>query len=118
MKASRLLLIALLPAMVSLTACGSWWLPRPHKISIQQGNLLSTEKIEQVEVGMSKDDVVRLIGRPVTSNQLNENRWDYIFSLNRSGETPDVKRLSLDFENDVVATLETDGIETDDAESE
>ncbi len=112
MTSRHILLIILIPAMVSLTACGAWWLPRPHKIDIQQGNLLSTEQIEQVEVGMSRGDVVELLGRPITSNQLNENRWDYIFSINRSGEKPNVKRLSLDFENDVVKTLETDGLET------
>ncbi len=117
MKAPQILLIALIPAMASLTACGSWWLPRPHKISIQQGNLLSTEKIEQVKVGMSRGEVVALLGRPITTNQLNKNRWNYIFSLNRSGDKPEVKRLSLDFENDVVAELETDGLEPTGLES-
>lgn len=111
MKASQLLLIALIPATITLTACGSWWLPRPHKINIQQGNLLSNESIEQIKIGMSKSEVVGILGQPITTNQLNENRWDYIYSLNRSGDEPDVKRLSLDFVNDVVAELETDGLE-------
>ena len=109
MKAKHFLLIALIPALFSLTACGAWWLPRPHKIDIQQGNLISEELIDQVKVGMSREQVIGLLGRPLTTNQLNPNRWDYIFSINRSGETPEVKRLSLEFDNEVVANLETDG---------
>ena len=60
---------------------------------------------------MSRNDVVSLLGRPITSNDIDPNRWDYIYSLNRSGEKPEVTRLSLDFQNDVVASLETDGLD-------
>lgn len=109
----RILLIALIPAMVFMTACGSWWLPRPHKIDVQQGNLLSLDSIEQIQVGMSKSDVVSILGRPLTSNVIDVDRWDYIYSINRSGEDPKVKRLSLDFVDDVVANLETDGLDSE-----
>ncbi len=110
MKTRTLLLIALIPLFSSLQACGSWWLPRPHKIDIQQGNLLSPEAIAQVTVGMNKSQVVSLIGNPLTSNKINPNRWEYIYSTNRSGERPNVKRLSLVFQNEVVADLERDGL--------
>ncbi len=109
MKARHLLLIALIPALTALSACGTWWLPRPHKIDIQQGNLLSSDTISQIKIGMSKGEVIGLLGTPLTSNQINPDRWEYIFSLNRSGEEPNVKRLSLQFQDDVVANLEKDG---------
>lgn len=111
MKIRTLVLFVLVTALTTLTACGAWWLPRPHKIDIQQGNLLSTEKVKLVKIGMSKTEVTRILGRPITSNQIDDNRWDYIFSFNRSGEDPRVKRLSLDFQDDVVANLETDGLD-------
>jgi len=109
MTARTLLVIVLIPIFTTLSACGAWWLPRPHRIDIQQGNLLSTESIEQVTVGMSKTQVTSLLGVPLTTNQINPNRWEYIYSINRSGGTPDVQRLSLEFENDKVANLEKDG---------
>ena len=109
MKARQLLLIALIPAFTTLAACGTWWLPRPHKIDIQQGNLLSSDTISQIKVGMSQGEVVGLIGTPLTTNQINPDRWEYIYSLNRSGEDPEVKRLSLQFQNEKVANLEKDG---------
>jgi len=114
MKARTLVAIVLVPIFITLSACGAWWLPRAHRIDIQQGNLLSTEQISQVAVGMSKTQVTSLLGRPLTTNQLNPDRWEYIYSLNRSGETPEVQRLSLEFENDQVANLEKDGFPEDD----
>lgn len=109
MKARHLLLIALIPAFTTVSACGVWWLPRPHKIDIQQGNLLPPDAISKIKVGMSKGEVVGLLGTPLTSNQINPDRWEYIFSLNRSGEDPQVKRLSVQFKDEVVADLEKDG---------
>jgi len=110
MKSKHLLLVALIPALITLTACGSWWLPRPHKIDIQQGNLLTPEVVAEVKVGMSKGEVIGILGRPLTTNQINPDRWEYIYSVNRSGEKPKVKRLSLQFQGETVAELETDGL--------
>lgn len=115
-KNTRLLQQIALPIIIlfSVSACGAWWLPRAHKIDIQQGNLLSTESVAQVEVGMSKNEVVALLGRPITTNQINPDRWDYIFSFNRSGRKPDnIQRLSVQFENDRVIALDSDGLELD-----
>jgi len=109
MNARKLLLIALLPVFTTLSACGVWWLPRAHKIDIQQGNLLSAEAVSQVTIGMSKGQVIDLLGRPLTSNQLNPERWEFIYSNNRSGEKPKVKRLSLEFKNEIVADLDVEG---------
>ena len=116
MKNTRLLQRIALPILIlfSLSACGAWWLPRAHKIDVQQGNLLSPESLAQVEVGMSKNEVATLLGRPITTNQINPDRWEYIFSFNLSGKKPDnVQRLSIQFENDRVVSFDSDGLELD-----
>ena len=110
-KTNRLFPALFLTAFVlgTTTACGSWWLPRAHKIEIQQGNLLPLETVEQVVEGMSRNEVVSLLGEPVTSNYFNSEQWDYIFSINRSGDDPEAKTLTLKFENDRVTSIEKDG---------
>ena len=63
---------------------------------------------------MSKNEVATLLGRPITTNQINPDRWEYIFSFNLSGKKPDnVQRLSIQFENDRVVSLDSDGLELD-----
>ena len=101
----------LLLATMIVTGCGSWWLPRPHRIEIQQGNILSTETINQVAAGMSKIEVINIVGKPITTSVFDDERWDYIYSLNRSGGTPNSKRFTVFFKNDIVFRVENDGFE-------
>ena len=112
MIARRLLPTLLLSAVIlsTTTACGSWWLPRAHKIEIQQGNLLPIESVERVVEGMSRSQVISILGEPVASNYFNRQQWDYIYSINRSGDAPAAKTLTLRFENDLVVSIEKDGI--------
>lgn len=109
--AKRFLLSTLLGVSILTAAgCGAWWLPRPHKIEIQQGNLLPPAAVEKIVEGMSKNEVVSILGEPVVSNHFDRQRWDYIYSLNRSGDTPNTKRLTLIFANDRVVSIEKDGL--------
>ena len=101
-----------LAGFLTLSGCGSWWLPRPHRIDIQQGNILSTEDVGQISAGMSKIEVINLIGKPITTSVFDDERWDYIYSQNRSGGTPNSKRFTVFFQNDVVFRVENDGYES------
>ncbi|OED38398.1 hypothetical protein AB833_19655 [Chromatiales bacterium (ex Bugula neritina AB1)] len=109
--ASRALLPGILAASLVISGCGVWWLPRAHKIEIQQGNILPLESISQVEKGMTRREVKLILGEPVVSSLFNADRWDYIFSLNRSGDAPDSKRLTVFFDDDRVSKLESSGFE-------
>ena len=110
--ASRLFPTLLLSALIlgTTTACGSWWLPRAHKIEIQQGNLLPIEAVEKVMEGMSRNEVESLLGKPVASNYFDRQQWDYIYSINSSGDAPQSKTLTLKFENDRVVSIEKNGL--------
>lgn len=103
------LTVILLAAIMTLTGCGTWWLPRPHRIEIQQGNILTTDDLVRVENGMTKIEVINIIGKPITTSVFDDERWDYIYSLNRSGGKPDSKRFTVFFQNDKVYRVEDDG---------
>ena len=95
-----------------LSGCGSWWLPRAHKIDIQQGNVLPDDAVSSIAEGMSPAEVVGLLGRPLTDSSNNPDRWDYIYSLNKSGDKPDAKRITLLFEGGRVSQIVRDGFDT------
>lgn len=96
--------------LATTTGCGSWWLPKAHKIEIQQGNLLPEAVVTKIVEGMSKNEVKSLLGEPVATNAFDSQRWDYIYSLNRSGETPEAKTLTLFFENNQVVSIQKNGL--------
>jgi outer membrane protein assembly factor BamE len=106
------LLIVLISSGSLLSACGSWWLPRAHKIEIQQGNILPDEVVTGITEGMTRTEVVNLLGSPVSESSRTAPRWDYIYSRGKSGNKPAVKRLTLFFENDRIVQIQKDGFDT------
>lgn len=72
------------------------------KQNIQQGNVLDSEDIEQLEVGMNKRQVLFLLGSPAVENPFHANRWDYVNSFARRGTNPEMRHLTVEFENDRV----------------
>jgi outer membrane protein assembly factor BamE len=97
---SRLLLAAVVA--VSVSGCGIL-----YKQPIYQGNLIEKSAIEQLQVGMSKQDVQILLGTPSIADPFNKNRWDYTATerTDRRGNTQ-VKNFVVWFENDAVTKWE------------
>lgn len=98
----KLLLVVL---VASLTAgCGVI-----YRQPIYQGNLLEQSAVEQLQAGMSKQQVVTLLGTPSISDPFNQSRWDYTASqrVGRLART-EVKNLTLWFEGDNLSRWEGD----------
>lgn len=93
---------------LSLSGCGGtpFWLPKAHKIDIQQGNLISKEVVDALQTGMTRDEVKSLLGDPVLDNGLNADRWDYLYTRGEAGEHVNAESLTVIFENDIVAKIE------------
>lgn len=87
-------------ALLSLGACS---LPRVHKVTVQQGNVITQEMIDRLKPGMTRSQVAYVMGEPVFRNAFNESRWDYVYTLEVPGYYEEVKRVSLYFENGVLA---------------
>lgn len=99
---ARLLICSLL-LMAASCSLSRISIPRVFKITIQQGNLISQEMIDQLKPGMTRTQVAFVMGEPVARNTFNEDRWDYIYTVVVPGVYSDEKRMSLYFENEVLA---------------
>lgn len=94
--------------VTTVSACGGdpAWLPRAHKITIQQGNLLSESQIDRLTVGMARADVRTLLGSPVANTNFHAQRWDYFYTSTPAGQPTQAKRLSLYFENELLGEVD------------
>jgi len=79
------------------------------RIDIQQGNLLEESSIEQAAVGMTKNQILFLLGTPMVIDSFHEDRWDYTYYL-QSGRSRDIERrwLIVYFDGDIVSQIEKD----------
>lgn len=90
---------ATVAALLTLSGCGTpFWLPRAHKIEVQQGNLLTRDQIKAVKAGMLREEVAALIGVPVNQPAFQPERWDYVFTRAPAGKTVTARRFSVFFD--------------------
>ena len=89
---------------VVLVALGTAGCGILYKQPIYQGNLIEQSAVEQLQVGMGKQQVLTLLGTPSIADPFHHQRWDYTATerVNRRGTT-EVKNLTLWFENDALA---------------
>jgi outer membrane protein assembly factor BamE len=68
--------------ILSLVGCSqSQWLYREN---IQQGNIITSELVQKMRVGMSKEAIRDILGPPLLIDTFNDNRWTYIYTLKTS----------------------------------
>jgi outer membrane protein assembly factor BamE len=102
---SRAALALVLVVGVLLGATGCVYRP-----TIQQGNLLKTEDVDQVTVGMTRSQVRYLLGTPMLADPFDPQRWDYIYTLQRGRERHrDRAHYIVHFEGDKVSRVEKPG---------
>ena len=80
-----------------------------YRASISQGNLIKQEDLDQLEVGMTRNQVRFLLGTPMIDDPFHKNRWDYIYFLKVGRKDAAFKRwVSVYFEDEVVNDIRKD----------
>ena len=75
-----------------------------YKQPIYQGNLIEKAAADQLQAGMSRQQVMTLLGTPSIADPFHHERWDYTASerTGRRGNV-EIKNLTLWFEGDALA---------------
>jgi outer membrane protein assembly factor BamE len=82
--------------------------PGVYKIPIAQGNIITQEMIDQLEPGMTRRQVVFVMGTPLVRDPFQQDRWDYVFNYQPGGGIRGQERVTLRFENDLLVSLSGD----------
>lgn len=105
---------ALLPAAVlvplALGACARAPVPvpeivKPYRITIQQGNYVTREMVEQLKPGMTKEQVRFILGTPLVTDIFHADRWDYVFYREAPGGRREQRNFAVIFENGRLARV-------------
>jgi len=87
---------------VSLASCRLIYTP-----DVQQGNLLDKKNVDQLQPGMTKRQVLVLMGSPSVNSPFNQNQWNYVSTQQHRGGDIKIRTLTLTFNND--SLVRTDG---------
>ena len=77
-----------------------------YKPDVQQGNLLDKKDVAQLKPGMTKHQVIVLLGTPSVTSPFDQDRWDYLSTFSRRGQKRTERALTLYFNNDVLVRTE------------
>jgi outer membrane protein assembly factor BamE len=80
-----------------------------YKMDIQQGNYITQEALSQVRPGMSQSQVQDVLGTPLLTDDFRQNRWDYVFYLQQSGQLTKKSSVAVFFnEQGIVSDVRRD----------
>lgn len=98
----RLIILVIFSSIVTLSGC---IFPGVYKKELQQGQVMTDEMINQLQPGLTREQVAFVMGNPLTPSSLNQNRWDYIYWSKSPRDEVTQQRVSLRFENNRLAEI-------------
>jgi outer membrane protein assembly factor BamE len=108
--------LVLLCSILLLVACsrsfdGGYNMPLLYKIDIQQGNVIEQDMLNKLKPGMDKNQVKFIMGTPVIVDPFHNDRWEYIFSMQKGGGVREQRHITLHFDDDEKLTHVSGDIE-------
>lgn len=103
---ARVVAVALITGLLvgcSMPKLPKFKIPRLYRITVQQGNVITQEMVDQLKPGMTRSQVAYIMGEPILRNTFDDNRWDYVYTVFLPGFFDQETHLSLFFEDDELA---------------
>ena len=98
----RLRWLALL-ALAPLTGCGLI-----YKVDAQQGNLFDKSTVDTLKPGMSKRQVLLVMGSPSVVSPFDQDQWHYVSTIRRGRNKMESKDLTLLFKDEALVKIDGD----------
>ena len=110
-------LTIVLAAFAALSGCSNWNKPSEwlnvdfgensflqrlsvYRPDVQQGNLITSEMLSELRIGMNQSQVQFLLGVPLLKDEFHQKRWDYLYYTNPRIGKPSTRRLTCFFDDE------------------
>lgn len=101
-------LCLVLAALAGCSSEGDRKLPGVYRVDVQQGNVIEQEMLDKLKPGMDRNQVRFIMGTPAITDPFHADRWDYVFTMSRSGRTREQRHIIVHFQDDKLAWVEGD----------
>lgn len=93
---------------LSLSGCSFLYDTFVYQIDITQGNYIDEQKISQLEIGMSQEQVIFILGSPMLIDQFDSSKWYYIRYIKPGGEKIQQEQVLLTFANKTLVSIQNE----------
>ncbi|MDH5601517.1 MAG: outer membrane protein assembly factor BamE [Gammaproteobacteria bacterium] len=77
-----------------------------YKPDVQQGNTLDDKQIAQLKTGMTRQQVIFIMGTALLKDPFHKNRWDYLYTYTKGRGKPERRLLTLYFTNGKLSKID------------
>ena len=105
---SRFPLALVIVTAAVLNGCSYLKYPDIHKVTVQQGNIVNQEMVDQLRPGMTRSQVRYIFGTPLLMDTFDQDRWDYYYSSKRPGREETREKITVFFEGNTLTHFSGD----------
>lgn len=99
-------IITLSVAVTLISGCSFFGV---YKRDLAQGNLVTNDMASQLQPGMTRQQVLNLMGTPLLESPFDASEWDYIYRLDEAYGGIEQRRLTLVFNGNQLANIQRHG---------
>ena len=110
---SRFPLAVLIVTATLLNGCSYLKYPDIHKVTVQQGNIVNQEMVDQLRPGMTRSQVRYILGTPLLMDTFDQDRWDYYYSIKRPGQKEMREKIAVFFDGNTLTHFSGDYLPSD-----
>jgi outer membrane protein assembly factor BamE len=96
-------LLTVVLTLTSLQGCNNWI----FRIDIPQGNFLDQRDVKKLRVGMTKEQVIYVLGNPVVKDAFDNDTWYYVYDMKRG-----MKKRGEDVHQELVLVFEDEKLQS------
>lgn len=85
----------------SLSACSNFI----FRIDVPQGNFLENREVDRLRIGMTKEQVIYVLGKPVVRDSFNHDTFYYVYEMKRG-----MRKNGDDFRKELIIHFEENKI--------
>jgi outer membrane protein assembly factor BamE len=82
--------------------------PLIYRPTVQQGNVVTQEQVNELTPGMTRRQVRFVLGTPMLTDVFHADRWDYAYTIGEGSRPEDQRRVTVFFEEDRLVRIAGD----------
>ena len=96
-------ILTILLGFIFISACS---VPQVYKLTVQQGNIVTQDMLDELKEGMTPRQVAYIMGTPLIKSPYEQSRWDYRYTLERRDEVVKSYHVAIFFTDEIYSHYE------------